>query len=461
MFSLVASVDVKMGIAKRGKIPWNNHADIKHFRELTTHNIVIMGRKTWDGLPDKFRPLPNRVNVVISKSSNVKMGNIGLYPDFLFGSVDECVLHFNAAVNKKVNKGKKLFVIGGEQIYYQFTNRDLIGELYITHINRDYGCDQFLRVHKFSELRFSKEMLLDISTVSRLYHVTNNEENQFLALMKEIIDHGEKRPDRTGAGTLSVFSRELRFDLSNGKIPMMTTRPVSLRYVFEELMWILRGQTNNKILNGKKIHIWDDNTTRSFLDKQGLTHLPEGDIGPSYGFQMRHFGAPYTDCRQNYNQHGVDQLSNVIHLLKTDPYNRRIIINLWNPTQLNQMALPPCLYGYQFYVSNGYLCCKLIQRSSDIALAGSHNCVAGALLVRMLCVVTGLIPGEVIWSPADIHIYINQIPDVTEQLSRIPKPFPTLTLGIPKDNNILNFTYEHLQLLNYAPQKKITFAMNA
>jgi thymidylate synthase len=337
--------------------------------------------------------------------------------------------------------------------------QDLVGDVHITYINNDFGCDQFLRL---PQLYCSYEVQLASNAIYRLYHTPNYEENQFLQLMSDIITYGEKRSDRTGAGTLSLFSRELRFNLSTGKIPMMTTRPVSLRYVFEELMWILRGQTNNKILNEKKIHIWDANTTREFLDKRELNNLPEGDIGPSYGFQMRHFGASYKDCRKNYNQQGFDQLSNVIHLLKTDPTNRRIIMSLWNPAQLDQMALPPCLYGYQFYVSKGYLSCKLIQRSSDIALAGSHNCTAGALLVRMLCIVTGLQPGEVIWSPADIHIYLNQVEAAKDQIKRTPKPFPTLKIiGTPKNNNILNFDFSQLQLLNYVPQDKIQFAMNA
>jgi len=459
MFSLIACVDANMGIARKGKIPWNSPEDMKNFQRLTSNNVVIMGRKTWDSLPDRSRPLPNRINIVISKKSVMKMGNIGLYPNLVLDSVNSCVEHFNLPQNKKIYKGKKLFVIGGETIYSQFLNSDLIGEIHLTCINKNFGCDQFLYL---PQVNCAHERQLAPNVAYKWCYTINNEENQFLQLMSDVINHGNRRMDRTGTGTLSIFSRELRFDLSRGKIPMMTTRPISLRYVFEELMWILRGQTDNKILNDKKIHIWDDNTTRKFLYDRGLGHLPEGDIGPSYGFQMRHFGAHYDNCKKTYDGQGVDQLANVIHLLKTDPTNRRIIMNLWNPGQLDQMALPPCLYGYQFYVSNNYLSCKLIQRSSDIALAGSHNCTAGALLVRMLCVVTGLMPGEVIWSPSDIHVYLNQIDAVKEQIKRIPTPFPVLNITeFPLYNNILNFEFNQLKLLNYTPQPKIQFAMNA
>lgn len=458
MFSLIAAIDSNSGIAKDGSIPWYCPEDLNHFKEMTTGHVVIMGRLTWESLPSKFRPLPHRINVVISGNGLVKADHTQMYPNFVFSTIDQVIDHFN--INKKQYANQKLFVIGGSSIYNQFFERNLIADVHLTMIKCDYMCDQFIN---FPEMIGVEERTLcgNDDVIYRRYFTINHEENQFLHVMADIINHGVVRDDRTGAGTKSIFSRELRFDLSKGRIPMMTTRPVGLRYVFEELMWILRGQTDNKILNDKKIHIWDDNTTRKFLDNKHLNHLPVGDIGPSYGFQMRHFGSNYLDCKTGYTS-GFDQLKYVIHLLKTNPTSRRIIINLWNPNQLDQMALPPCMYGYQFYVANGQLSCKLIQRSSDIALAGSHNCTAGALLVRMLCKVTGLVPGELIWSPSDIHIYLNQTESVMEQLGRCPKPFPTLkVVGSPKNNDILNFEYKHFKLLNYAPWPKIKFAMNA
>lgn len=456
MFSLIAAIDSNSGIAKDGVIPWHCPEDLNHFKKMTTGHIVIMGRKTWKSLPEKFTPLSYRINVVIS-AKGLMTNNNETYPNFVFNSIDQVIEHFS--INKKQYANKKLFVVGGASICNQFLKRNLISDVHLTMINCNYLCDQFI---EFPELVAVEESTIcgNEDVIYRKYHTINHEEMQFLYVMHDIINNGVTRDDRTGAGTKSVFSRELRFDLSQGRIPMMTTRPVGLRFIFEELMWILRGQTDNQILNDKRIHIWDANTTREFLNKKKLNNLPVGDIGPSYGFQMRHYGANYLNCKTGYTS-GFDQLKYVIDLLRTNPNSRRIIINLWNPSQLNQMALPPCMYGYQFYVANGQLSCKLIQRSSDIALAGSHNCTAGALLVHMLCKITGLLPGELIWSPSDVHIYINQIESVTEQLERFPKPFPILKIiGLPKNNNILNFEYKHFKLLNYNPYTKINFAMN-
>lgn len=454
MFSLICACDNNFGIAKDGKIPWNYPEDMQYFKKKTKDHIIIMGNKTWNSIPQFRRPLPNRVNAVLSQSGNV-IGNT--QPDLIFTSISKCVEYFSH--NKKKYKNQKKFVIGGAQIYKKFLKRLLIHDIYITHIKKNYNCDLLLtelpsledggidQKSKNPELSFHK------------YYTVNHEENQILKLMGYILKCGAKRIDRTGTGTVSVFSRELRFNLKTGQIPMMTTRPVSLKIVFEELMWILRGQTNNKILNDKNIHIWNDNTSREFLDKSGLSY-EEGDIGASYGFQMRHYGEIYSGCEYEYN--GFDQLEYIINLIKRNPESRRIIINLWNPIQLEDMALPPCLYGYQFYVSQGRLSCKLIQRSSDIALAGSHNCTAGALFTLMICAVTGLLPGEIIWSPSDIHIYLNQIDAVKEQLTRHPKPFPIINIvKTPKDMNILNFEFDHFQLLNYDPYPRIKFSMNA
>lgn len=453
MFSIIVAVDNNRGISLNGSIPWKCPNDLTHFKNITSNHVVIMGRKTWETLPRK--PLPNRVNVVISTTYD-SSDTTKPQPDIVLKSIIDTLVYFST--NKKLYKNKKLFVIGGESIYKQFLDQHLVSDVHITVINSNYNCDQFITFPELTCINSYK-----LCPESRYYncHTINYEEHKFLRLMHDIITYGTLKESRTGVQTKSLFSRELRFDLSRGRIPMMTTRPVSLRYVFEELIWILRGQTDNNILNKKKIHVWDDNTTREFLDNRGLKHLPTGDIGASYGFQMKHYNDTYVNCKKKYTG-GVDQLEYVIKLLKNNPDSRRIIINLWNPSQLSSMALPPCVYGYQFYVSNGKLSCKILQRSSDICLAGSHNCVGGAMFVHMLCTITDLTPGELIWSPSDIHIYVNQINSVNDQLLRVPAPFPILrVIKRPLFNNIRNFEYDHFQLLNYRPQKKIRFAMNA
>jgi thymidylate synthase len=304
-------------------------------------------------------------------------------------------------------------------------------------------------------------------------HTTESErasEETLLNCMKNILENGKPRIDRTLVGTLSIFSVELRFNIEDDKIPLMTTRSMSVRMIFEELMWILRGQTDVSILQSKKVNIWNDNSTREFLDKRGLTHLKEGDIGAGYGFQMRHSGATYVDCKTDYSGKGFDQLTYVIDLLKNDPYSRRIMINLWNPPDLDKMSLPPCGFCYQFYVDNEggegnmYLSCKITQRSSDIALAGCWNVVSCSIFVKMLAWICGMKPREIIWSVGDCHIYSNQIENVKEQLERIDEIGDCPRLEIRERTsvkNITDFEYSDFELRNYNPQKAIKFAMNA
>jgi dihydrofolate reductase/thymidylate synthase len=450
MYSLITTVDSTFGISKDGSIPWKYHEDMKYFKETTMGHIVIMGRLTWESLPMELRPLSGRTNVVIT-SDTIHDNE----PHHVFLDIDDCIAFFS-----KSYKPMTKFVIGGASIYRQFLQRNLISRIYLTKINRDYKCDQHLYIPHTLDMGIVCQSKHPHISYHK-YAIANYEETQYLNLMQHILEHGEKRSDRTGTGTLSVFSRELRFDLSSGNIPMTTTRPLSLRIIFEELMWILRGQTDNKILNKKKIHIWDDNTNRKFLDEHKLGHYTEGDIGPSYGFQMAHFGALYDGADQDYSGKGFNQINAVVDQLINNPTSRRILISLWNPTQLNEMALPPCVYGYQFYVAKNKLSCKIIQRSSDIALAGAHNCTAGAVLVRLLCIITGLEPGELIWSPSDIHIYLNQIEAVKKQIKRVPHQYPTLIVRKPKENNISSFEYSDLTLLNYEPHARIKFEMNA
>lgn len=453
MFSLIAACDKKYGIGKNNTMAWYYDEDTKFFKKMTDGNVVIMGYNTWLSIPKTVKPLSNRMNVVITTK---KMLNDDKQPDMIFNSIMDCVKYFSKE-SFKYKKYKK-FVIGGASIYKQFLEKRLIYEAYITYINKIYNCDTFVpeisNLGKYDIYQISKTSLLEF----RKYDIKNKEEDNMLKLLSDVLEKGVVKKDRTGTGTKSLFSRELRFDISNWNIPMMTTRPVSFKIIFEELMWILRGQTDNKILNNKKIKIWNDNTSREFLDKQGLYHYKEGDIGPSYGFQMRHYGEEYKGCDYEYN--GYDQLEYVIDLIKNNPDSRRILINLWNPVQKKEMSLPPCVYGYQFYVSEGKLSCKIIQRSSDISLAGSHNCASGALFTMMLCKITNLKPGEIIWSPSDIHIYLNQIESVKEQLKRTPRPFPFINIK-KNHKKITDFEFSDFELIGYNPYPKIHFAMNA
>ena len=210
----------------------------------------------------------------------------------------------------------------------------------------------------------------------------------------------------------------------------------------------------NMIEQEKKIHIWEGNGSRAYLDSIGLTENEEDDLGPIYGFQWRHFGADYHGRDADYTNQGVDQLAEVIHLLKTDPYNRRILLTAWNPSALHKMALPPCHVLSQFYVQNGYLSCQMYQRSADIFLGVPFNIASYALLLMMVAQVTDLQVGEFIHTLGDAHIYKNHLEQVHEQLSRQPRALPTMKLN-PNVKDIFNFHFEDFSLEDYNPHPHI------
>lgn len=217
-----------------------------------------------------------------------------------------------------------------------------------------------------------------------------HEEYQYLNHIKYILENGIKRGDRTGVGTISIFGAQMRYTLRDNVFPLLTTKRVFWRAVVEELLWFIRGSTNVKHLNNKKIHIWDANCTREFLDSCGLYKYSEGDLGPIYGFQWRHFGAEYKGIDADYTNQGVDQLKKIIHTIKTNPNDRRIIICSWNAADIPKMALPPCHCMAQFYVANNELSCLLYQRAGDMGLGVPFNIASYALLTCMIAHVTGL-----------------------------------------------------------------------
>lgn len=217
---------------------------------------------------------------------------------------------------------------------------------------------------------------------------SNEEEKQYLTLVKTILERGVKRSDRTGTGTLSIFGAQMRFSLRDNRFPLFTTKQIFWRGVAEELLWFISGDTNARTLTDKKIAIWEGNGSRCYLDSVGLEKREEGDLGPVYGFQWRHFGAKYIDMHTDYKGQGFDQLADAIRLIKTDPCNRRIAVSAWNPCDLKEMALPPCHTFFQFYVANGELSCQMYQRSCDMGLGVPFNVASYALLTRLVAQVT-------------------------------------------------------------------------
>jgi len=235
---------------------------------------------------------------------------------------------------------------------------------------------------------------------------------QYLNLLRDILDNGVRRDDRTGTGTLGVFGRQMRFDLSKG-FPLLTTKKLHTRSIFIELLWFLRGETNIAWLKDNGVSIWDE-----WADANG-------DLGPVYGKQWRSWAAP--------NGASIDQIQKLVHGLKTNPNSRRHIVSAWNPADVDDMALPPCHCLFQFFVADGKLSCQLYQRSADVFLGVPFNIASYALLTQMLARVVGLEPGDFVHTFGDAHLYLNHLEQAELQLSRAPLPLPTLTVADKDD----------------------------
>jgi len=252
-------------------------------------------------------------------------------------------------------------------------------------------------------------------------------EQQYLDLLRQVLTTGQSRTDRTGTGTVSQFGVRMEFDVSE-TFPLFTTKKVSWHNILHELLWFVRGQTDSKILEDQKVRIWRGNTSSKFLTERGLNYR-EGDCGPIYGFQWRHWNAEYEGCDQSYQGFGTDQLFNMVEQIKNNPYSRRHILSAWNVEQLDEMSLPPCHVMAQFYVTvNGKLDCQLYQRSGDLFLGVPYNVASYSCLIYMLAHMTGYKPGRLIHVIGDAHIYNNHVKQVNQLLQREPKNWPILKI---------------------------------
>jgi thymidylate synthase len=256
---------------------------------------------------------------------------------------------------------------------------------------------------------------------------------QYLDLLNHVLEHGDKKEDRTGTGTISVFGYQMRFDLSE-KFPLLTTKKVHLKSVIHELLWFLKGSTNIGYLKENGVSIWDE-----WADENG-------DLGPVYGSQWRSW--------QTSDGRTIDQISNLIENIKNNPDSRRLIVSAWNVGEVDKMKLPPCHCFFQFYVANDKLSCQLYQRSADIFLGVPFNIASYALLTLMIAQVTNLVPGEFVHTLGDAHIYSNHIEQVKQQLSREAKDLPILKIN-PHVKDIFSFKYDDFEILNYDPHPLI------
>ena len=478
---IVALSRKNYGIGVDNRIPWKLSEDMAYFKKTTIgdqnkgKNIVLMGRKTWESIPAKFKPLKDRINVVLTSqpqyrdnANPIVINNLEQFLEKPLDFVDET---FN-----------EIFVIGGETLYKRIIDEhiDLVNKIYVTEIYKEFECDTFApHFHKLagnlieysnvSKFNYCKES----DTYFRFVEYTgkkfltrlkwvNIEEQNYLNTLWKLLHNGELRKNRTGIDTKSLFSCVGNYDLED-TFPALTTRRIFFRGIFEELMFYLSGKTDNQILVDKNVNIWTGNTTREFLDSRGLNHYKEGDMGETYGFNYRHFGAVYKGCDTNYTGQGYDQVQNAINLIKNNPESRRIVISLWNPATLDNASLPPCMFQYQFYVNiqEKKLNCLVNLRSSDYFLANNWNTCTAAIFVYLICNLEGidLTPGKLTVMSCDTHIYTNHEEQIKENLKRQCKPAPKLIVQCGKKKDIMDFNFSDLKLIGYYPDPSIQASM--
>ena len=431
-------------------------------------NAVIMGRKTWESIPEQHRPLAGRFNVVVSRSlKQVPEGVV------LAVSLGEALKAATAA------SAERIFIVGGGEIYREALA--LCDDVFLTQVDAAIeGCDTFFPELPAGEFdgpwafglpaAEDKGIKYRFTMYQRKAHTGRkraaapeatsavHEEYQYLDLVREILNHGVVKGDRTGTGTKSVFGRSMRFSLRDGAMPLLTTKRTFWRGLALELLWFISGNTSAKTLQEQNVTIWDGNSSRAYLDSIGLHAREEGDLGPVYGFQWRHFGAQYGTMYDDYGGKGVDQLADVVHQIKNSPNSRRILMTAWNPSVLKEMALPPCHLLSQFYVANGELSCQMYQRSADMGLGVPFNIASYALLTHMLAKVCGLRAGEFVHVLGDAHVYLNHEEALREQLAREPRPFPRIVFK--RDvQSIDDFKFEDFDLVDYNPHKAIKMDM--
>ena len=459
MFDIIVAIDNDNGIGKNGIIPWSKPNDMANFKRITTtvldynkSNAVIMGRLTWESLPSKH--LPNRINIIISSTLNQTE-----YDEItIFQTLNDAIEY-----TKNNIMIEKVFIIGGERIYQEALLHYDLRYIYVTNILENYNCDKFFP--KIDPSRFKLESSDNIKELVFNKYINiynsereNKEEIEYLNLLKSILDNGVEKNTRNGM-TKSLFVNRLSFDMNNG-FPLLTTKKCFWRGIVEELLFFINGKTNANILKTKNIKIWNENTSKEFIETRNLDYK-EGDMGPMYGFQWRHYGSEYYGMDHNYNGMGFDQLKNCINNIKENPNDRRHIITTFNPNDVSKSVLAPC-HGIctQFYVDNNKLSCAMVQRSADCFLGLPFNIASYALLLHLIAKECDLEPFKLEMILMDTHIYEEHFDVVKEQIKRKPFIFPKLMFTKKK---ILNneYKYEDFELHNYICHDKLSGKMKA
>jgi thymidylate synthase len=473
-FSIILATGINGEFAYNNNLPWPYiKEDMNHFKNITTkipnnscikQNIVIMGRSTYESMK---KTLDNRITIVISKRTPN-------YPPPSY--IVSCSLDDALTKAFKMTEDKyahKTYLIGGKNLILEGLEHPMFEFLYKTTISakslKPFIADMYLNID------FSSYNIIDNNKITTeeynlqftLSFKTNKDhpEQMYLNLCRKILESGTEKMDRTKIGTLSLWGQSLSFDMAKNGFPLYTTKKVFWRGIVEELLFFISGKTDTKILENKNIKIWQGNTSREFLNNRKLNKYDEGEMGPMYGFQWRHYGAQYKPNFQlNIGEEGIDQLQNIIDDIKTvksnpfDSNGRRLFINSWNSSDISKMVLAPCHQSVQFSVDGDKLHCLVSMRSNDIMCGNPYNVASYALLTYMICYLVKLTPGQFVINMADAHIYNTHIDNIKQQLSRPPRKWPKLDI-VGNPNNIDDFTFANFKLTGYNPHPAIKVNM--
>lgn len=460
----------KFAIGKDLKLIVKIPGDLEYFKTTTSNNIVIMGRITWESMNRK--KLPNRLNIVVTRHP-YKYNLNPVYKNVVFLTPQKAQFFVQILKSKK-----QVYVIGGSQVLKLFPNPKNIyitqivpadkityqcSNVFVSILNDSYKLIGYSPIHHYDSGIYRHLIYRRIPTTTTTF--VPSVDTSYKNLCIDIINSGENRNDRTNIGTVSVFGRQMRIDLADG-FPLLTVKYVPWRHVIEELLWFMRGDTDSKILERKGVKIWKGNTSREFLDSRGLYAYDEGILGKGYGWQWRFFGAKYDTIFSDTSKHGTpeggfDQLEYVISEIKSNRYSRRILMCYWNPCDLDKVALPPCHFACQFYVrQDKYLDSMFSMRSTDVALGLPFNIASYAALVMIIAKKTQLLPGHLIYTGGDVHIYKTHVDSIKQLLTRENRPLPILDLDDSISTKpIKEITIDDFKMIGYFPHPSIKFSM--
>lgn len=428
MYELIVAVDQNYGIGYENKLPWSCKEELQIFKNKTMNNAIIVGSNTFNNLPllkdrDIFI-LSRRISYPNTKNSYTILHDISSAKEFT---------------------DKKIIIAGGAQLYnYVLSDPKYVDTIHMSIMKKEYQCDTWFDKNLLYDFVITEEKDYEEFTHYVLQR-TNSGERQYLNLLNNIIKNGVEREGRNGK-TRSIFTEHFKFDLREG-FPLLSTKKMFIRGIIEEFLFFLRGETDSNILSQKKVRIWEGNTTKEFIKNRGLKYA-EGIMGPMYGYQWRKFGQEYLTNDDGYpidnvNNQGIDQLANVIELIKNDPHSRRILMTSYNPSQAEEGVLYPChSITIQFYVDKDYLDMFCFNRSQDTFLGVPYNIASSSLLLILVAQLTNKTPRFFNMSMGDTHLYEDHICCAREQIERIPYKFPNIKIKNIKDISEIKFLTE-------------------